>query len=54
MSGNEKKEPTMMELMAARAKAEKAGDVGEAARLRDKIMARLDRAQKRTSRRIDR
>lgn len=48
------KPPTMMELMAARHRAEKDGRVHEAAVLRDKIMARLDRSQKLPSRRIDR
>lgn len=48
------KDMTMMELMAARHRAEKAGDVGRAAVLRDKILARLDSAQKLPSRRIDR
>lgn len=40
------KGPTLKELMAARHRAEREGRVHDAAVLRDKIMARLDSAQR--------
>jgi hypothetical protein len=46
-------EPTMMDLMVAQRKARDEGRVNDAAKLRDQIMARLEKAQKLPSRRID-